>query len=119
MSTKFSMQRDINGYNGFGVLPTTDIQAAYLTASAAQSITVPDNYPVWIAIFSYSPGSSIWVSFDGDDAVLPGASFASSNSCLNPSARTVKAGSTISLITSDTFEPGVSIEFQIVPPYQN
>ena len=119
MSTKFSLQRDINGYNGFGILPTTDIQAAYLADSAAQEITVPDNYPAWIAIFSYSPGSSIWVSFDGDTATLPSATFGSSNSCLNPAARTVKAGNTISFITNDTFQPQVSVEFQIVPPYQN
>ncbi len=119
MSTKFSMQRDINGYNGFGILPTTDIQAAYLADGVAQSITVPDNYAVWIAIFSYSPGSNIWVSFDGDTATVPTASFASSNSVLNPAARTVKAGDTISFITNDTFEPEISVEFQIVPPYQN
>lgn len=119
MSTKFSMQRDINGYNGFGILPTSDIQATYLAATVAQDVTVPDNYAVWLAIFSYSPGSSIWVSFDGDDATLPAAAFAASNSCLNPAGRTVKAGDTISFITNDTFSPEVSVEFQIVPPYQN
>ena len=118
MSTKFSMTRDINGYNGFGVIPSYDIQAGSLAASTAQSITVPNNYPNWIAIFSYTPGANVWVSFT-TTAVVGTGSFGSSQSSLNPSARAVKGGSTISLITSDATLPQVSIEFQIVPTYQN
>lgn len=119
MSTKFNMTRDINGYNGFGIQPTQDIQSTYLATSTAQSVTVPSNYPNWIAIFSYTPGSGIWVSFDGDTAEVPGASFAATNSCLNPSARMVYAGQVISFITNDSTSPEVSVEFQIVAPYQN
>ena len=118
MSTKFNMTRDINGYNGFGIQPTYDVQATTLDQNVEQNCTVPDNYPNWIAIFSYTPGSSIWVDCT-DTATVAGGSFAATTASLNPAARAVKAGDTISLITSDNFSPQVSIEFQIIPPYQN
>ncbi len=118
MSTKFNMTEDINGYNGFGIQPTLDIFSGSLTANAAQSITVPNNYPYWIAIISSTPGSNIWVSFT-TTAVVGSGAFASSSSSLNPAARRVKGGSTISLITSDTDSPQISVEFQVVSPYQN
>lgn len=118
MSTKFNMTRDINGYNGFGIQPTYDMQSGVLAAGVAQSITVPDNYPNWIAIFSFQPGSTIWVSFT-TTAVAPAGAFSATESCLNPSARAVKSGDTISFITDDTFSPQVGVEFQVAAPYQN
>lgn len=119
MSTKFNMTRDINGYNGFGIQPTYDIYGATLATSTVATITVPDNYPNWIAIFSYSPGTNVWVSFSGTAAVPVGSSFSLIKSSLNPSARAVVGGSTISLITSDADGSEVSVEFQIIAPYQN
>lgn len=116
MSTKFQMTRDINGYNGFGIMPTDDIQTGVLAENTAQSVTVPDNFENWIAIFSYTPGASVWVSFT-DTAAAASGSFASSSSTLNPAARQVKAGQEISLITTDSTEPAVSIEFQAILPY--
>lgn len=118
MSTKFLMTRDIAGLNGFGIAPTYDMQSGLLAVGVAQSITVPDNYPWWIAIFSYTPGASVWVSFT-TTAVAPTGAAGSTASALNPSARRVAAGSTISLITADGTSPAFSIEFQVVAPYQN
>ena len=112
------MTRDINGYNGFGIQPTYDVQSGIMAATVAQTITVPDNYPFWLAIFSYTPGSSIWVSFT-TTALVPVGAFSASSSVLNPAGRIVVGGQSISLITSDTFSPQVSVEFQIVAPYQN
>lgn len=121
MSTKFNMTRDVNGYNGFGIQPTAnaDMQSTFLAANVAQEVTVPDNYQNWIAIFSYTPGSNIWVSFDGDDATVPSASFGATNSCLNPAARAVVKNQVISFITNDDFEPEIGVEFQVAPTYQN
>lgn len=118
MSTKLCMLRDINSYNAFGIIPTYDIQSGVLAAAVAQSITVPSNYANWIAIFSYSPGSNIWVDFT-TTAGAPSGAFAATTSCLNPSARAVSAGDSISFITNDVDSPEVSVEFQIVAPYQN
>lgn len=119
MSTKFNMVRDINGYNGFGITPTYDVYGASLVASTAASITVPVNHPYWIAIFSYSPGTNVWVRFGGTASVPGGSSFSLVTSSLNPSARIVAGGTTISCITTDTDGSEVSVEFQIVPPYVN
>jgi hypothetical protein len=118
MSTKFQMTRDINGFNGFGIMPTYDVQSGVLAATVAQSVTVPNNFENWIAIFSYTPGTSVWVSFTTTAAVPVGA-FSASSSVQNPAARQVKGGSTISLITSDSTNPTVSIEFQVILPYQS
>jgi len=118
MSTKFSMTRDINGYNGFGILPTYDTYNGALAANVAQTITVPANYPNWIAIFSFSPGASCFVAIN-DTAVVPVAGPNASSSVLNPSARQVKAGDTISIITGDIFTPTYSVEFQVIHNYQN
>lgn len=119
MSTKFLMTRDLSGTNGFGIIPTYDIKSTSLAANVAQSITVPVNYPNWIAIFSYTPGSNIWVRFDGSAATVPGSSFAAGTSVLNPAGRAVKSGQTISFITSDSTNPWVCVEFQIIQPYTN
>lgn len=119
MSTKFNMTRDINGYNGFGIQPTYDIYGATLATSTVATIAVPSNYPNWIAIFSYSPGTNVWVSFTGTAAIPGSSSFSLVNSSLNPAARMVERGMTISLITSDAGGSEVSVEFQIVATYQN
>lgn len=118
MSTKFNMTRDINGYNGFGVPFALDGQTAVLAANVEQHITVPSNYSNWIAVFSFTPGSNIWV--DGiTTAVVPAGAFSASTAELNPAARAVKAGQTLSFITSDTTNPLVSVSFYIINPYQN
>jgi hypothetical protein len=118
MSTKFSMTRDINGYNGFGIPFALDGMSGVLAANVEQHITVPSNYEYWIAIFSYTPGSNIWV--DGiTTAVVPSGAFSATTAELNPAARYVKAGQTISFKTSDITNPEVSVIFLIAPPYIN
>ena len=122
MSTKYNVIRDINGsvagINGYGIQPSYDVQNGLLAATVAQSITVPDNYPKWIAIFSYQSGKNVFVSTTATAAVPAGA-FAGATSLLNPTALQVKAGDTISLITNDAGGAIVSVQFQIIMNYQN
>lgn len=118
MSTKFLMTRDVAGFNGFGILPTYDIYNGLLAVGVAQSVTVPSTYSNYIAIFSYTPGSTVWVSVNGT-AVAPAGAFGLSVSMMNPAGRQVKAGDVLSLITADSTNPLVSIEFQAIAPYQN
>lgn len=113
------MIRDISGYNGFGIIPTYDIEGCSLTASAAQTFTVPNNYANWIAIFSYTPGAAVFVDFTGATATVPGGTVGTITTALNPSARAVKGGSTFSVISADATSPFVVVEYQIVAPYQN
>jgi hypothetical protein len=119
MSTKFLMTRDLSGTNGFGIIPTYDIQGCSLAISTAQTFTVPDNYPNWIAIFSYTPGANIFIRFDGTAATVPGGTEGAIHVSLNPAARALKGGSTFSVITPDSTNPFITVEYQIVAPYQN
>jgi hypothetical protein len=118
MSTKLNMTRDISGYNGYGIMPTYDVQAGVLSDDVAQSIVAPSTFSNWIAIFSFAPGASVWVSFT-ETAVAPTGAAAASSSVLNPSARSVIAGQTISLVAADAAIAGYSVEFQAIAPYQN
>jgi hypothetical protein len=116
MSTKLSMTRDINGYNAFGLIPTYDIFGCSLTANAAQSFVVPSSNQYWLVVFTYSPGANIWVDFTGA-ATVPNGTMGSITSVLNPSGRQVKAGTTISFITSDATTPFVCAELQVINNY--
>lgn len=117
MSTKFNMIKDIAGYNGFGIAPTYDIQGCYLAANTAQTFTAPIGYPYWIAIFSYTPGSNVFVDFSGATAAVPSGSVASITASLNPSGRALKGGQTFSVITPDSTDPYITVEYQIINPY--
>lgn len=116
MSTKFCMTRDINGYNGFGVIPTYDVWAGSLAANTEQHFTVPSNNQYWIAIFTFSPGANVWVDFSGT-ATVPSSTVSSVSTVLNPAGRQVKAGSTISFITADATSPYVCVELQSINNY--
>lgn len=105
MTTLFNMIRDINGYNGFG-LPFSDTGfQTTLAQNVAQPYTIPlsisANYSKYIAIFSFDPGLRIFVA-NNTTAEVPGSSFASTVSELNPTARLVKGGDVLSFITPDT-----------------
>jgi hypothetical protein len=119
MSTKFLMTRDVGGYNGFGIMPTYDIQGCSLAANTAQTFTVPNNYSNWIAIISYTPGVNVFIDFSGATATVPGSTVGAITTVLNPSARAVKGGSTFSVITNSATSPFITVEYQIVAPYQN
>ncbi len=101
MPRKFSMTRDVNGFNGFGVFPSLDIWNTTLAANTEQHFTVPASAAKWIAVFSFDPGLRIFCAYNLTAAV-PGASFVSGTAELNPTAWEVKAGDVLSFITPDT-----------------
>ena len=113
MPTPWSMTRDINGYNGFGLAFSLDKYSATIATSTDTTLTVPSAGPLgsgtsststnkYIAIFSYEPGSSVWVAVNATAAVPAGASFAATTSELLPTARYVKGGDVLHFITGDT-----------------
>lgn len=118
MPTKFNMTKDIGGFNGFGIPFSLDGYSMVLAATVAQSVVVPDEYPYWIAIFGYTPGASVWV--DGiTTAVAPTGAASATTARLNPAARSVKAGQTLSFITSDVAGAMVYVEFLVIAPFGN
>lgn len=118
MTTKFSMTRDINGYNGFGLIPTDTAYSVTLTANTDTTLTVPSpssignsttnvaGTPVMIAIFYVTPGAEVWFA-KGATAIVPaGSTFGATTSEGNPSAWQVVGGDVIHCITAGT---GVSV----------
>lgn len=108
MTTKFSMTRDINGYNGFGLISADDKYSMILATNVEQHFTVPGNFQNWLAVFAYAPGSSVWTAFN-NTAAFPSGSVSSTTSELNPAGRQVKAGDVISLITNDSTNDQVGV----------
>lgn len=112
MPTPFSMVRDINGYNGFGLQFSLDKYSATLAQTTDTTLTVPSTGPFgtgqsttvarFIAIFSYQPGATVWVANNATAAVPVAASFGAVSSELLPTARYVKAGDVLHFITPDT-----------------
>ena len=112
------MTKDVAGYNGFGIMQPSDIEGCSLAANTEQHFTVPKNYPNWIAVFSYTPGANIFVS-TSTTAAVPSGTMSAITSELNPSARFVTSGQTISVITPDVDAPYVTVSLLIVPPFGN
>lgn len=112
MTTKFSMTRDINGYNGFGLKPSDTNISVTLTASTDTTFTVPGSGAIgsvnwqtkasWLAIFSIDPGDSVWVSINASASAPAGNTFASTSSFLNPAAIEVQQGDVIHCFTTQT-----------------
>jgi len=120
VATKLALTRDVNGYNGFGLKPSDTNISATLTASTDTTFTVPGsdaiggcNYQIksrWLAIFSFDVGSSVWVAINHTAAIPVGASFAATNSFLNPAGVEVQEGDVIHCYTTQT---GVDVSIRL------
>jgi hypothetical protein len=99
VTTQFNMNRDETGAPAYAPHFCDDSWQVALAQNVAQSITVPGTYRHWVAIFSYEGGTDVWVSNSGT-ATTPTGSMLATSSSLNPGARSVTAGSTLSFITS-------------------
>jgi hypothetical protein len=114
MSTILNFGRDAQGLNAYAPPPSVDNYNATITNGSSTSITVPSNYPFWIVVFSFQPGTNVWVDFSGATAAVPGGTtLAACTAVLNPSARVVDAGTNISIIT-DNSSADVGISFYAV-----
>ena len=119
MTLPFSLTRDVNGYNGFGLQFSDTKFNATIAQSTDTTLTIGGNAVMggiaqpsvnkYIAIFSYEPGSQVWVADNATAAIPAGASFASTTSELNPSARVVNAGDVVHFFTPDSGGANVSV----------
>ena len=102
MSVVLNFGRDTQGMNAYAPFTAGDKWSATITNGAETHITVPSNHAKWIAVFSYQPGTNIWVDLTGASAIVPvGATLASTTSELNPAARLILAAGKISMITDN------------------
>ena len=110
-SVHLNFGRDVQGFNAYAPATSGNKWSATITNGSETSITIPSNYSVWIAVFSFQPGTSVWVDLTGATAIIPvGDTLASTTAELNPASRTVYAGGKISIITGNTSaDVGVSL----------
>lgn len=113
MPTKFNMTRDVAGYNGFGLPICDDQYSAVLATGVAQTVTVPSQYPTYIAVIAYTPGSAVWVDCL-NTAVAPTGAVAATTACLNPAGIRVSSGTAMSFITQDASSAYLSVRFFVV-----
>ncbi|MDD5212326.1 MAG: hypothetical protein PHV62_07910 [Sulfuricurvum sp.] len=119
------MSRDINGYNGFGLTFTDTAYSATLATTTDTTLTVPSSIPLgkqgygtnatgqMLAVFTFDPGTAVWVANGATAGVPAGASFAATSSELNPAARLVSGGDVLHFYTSGT-GVNVSVAFYSV-----
>lgn len=106
--TPFNLVRDINGYNGFGLSFSVDKYSATLAAMTDTTLTVPSRAARYIAIMSYEPGTTVYVANNATAGVPAGASFALTDSELNPVARLVEAGDVLHFYAPLATDVGVT-----------
>lgn len=119
MTLPFTLTKDINGHNGFGLQFSDTKYSATIAQSTDTTLTIGGNAAMgviaqpsvnkYIAIFSYEPGSQVWVANNETAAIPAGATFAATNSELNPSARVVDAGDVLHFFTPDSGGAAVSV----------
>ena len=115
--TKFNMTKDISGFNGFGLQTSNTIKGVLLAQNVAQSAVAPTDAAYYIAVFSYV-GGAVFVNSKGTATAYSGT-IGAVTSELNPSAREVKAGTTISMLTPDSAGAYVEVAFYVAPPFIN
>lgn len=99
--TKFRMNRDINGYNGFGLSFPEAAAQGKLTASTEQTITVPntDTGKRILAVFSFESGDPVWIA-KNTTATIPTGTPVATRSIKGPVAREVFSGDVLHIISS-------------------
>lgn len=123
MATQYNVNKYVQGVNGFGLLFCDTIYTSTLSASTEATVTVPgksamgavnaSTTPKYIAVFSYEAAKNVYVALNTTAAVPAGATLAASASELNPSAKLVKAGDVIHVITADA-STDISIAFYAI-----
>lgn len=71
MITEFlHLIRDSSGYNTFGRKFTPYSYQCELPMDTDTTLTIPSNYPSWLAYFTAEPGATVWVNLN-DTAAYP------------------------------------------------
>lgn len=110
--TIVNLLKDVSGTNTFGLPFSATQYSATLAATTDTTLTVPSLSPMGnmtlngttlpnlMAVFTFTPGASVWVAKGATAAVPVGASFATTTSELNPAVRYVQGGDVLHFYTS-------------------
>jgi hypothetical protein len=128
--TQYKIQKDVAGYNGYGLQFSNTKYSATLAASTDTTLTVPvtgsmgaalntvNKFLAIISVYNTTEEGEVWCANNVTAAVPAGSSFASSNSEMivqnKDFAREVKAGDVLHFITGQT-GTDVSVIFYALP----
>lgn len=91
MTTQYKLQKDVAGYNGFGLQFCDQKFSASLALTTDTSLTVPVNGAMgqalnsvnkWLAVIQVEANLSVWFALNATAAVPAGSTFASTTSDL-------------------------------------
>lgn len=110
----YNLYKSVNGVNGFGA-PICDTRVSTtLALNTEATTTVPGTNNMgsassnqYLAVFSYEPAKKVWVAFNETAAVPAGATLVATTSVLNPTARVVKSGDVIHIISAAAADVGI------------
>ncbi len=109
-----NMTRDVSGAVAYGLPFCANAYSATLAVTTDTTLTVPSISPMGnatlngtalpnlMAVFTFDPGTSVWVANGATAGVPAGASFGATASELNPAVRFVKGGDVLHFYTSGT-----------------
>ncbi len=112
--TKLNFGRDVQGLNAFAPSFPDLKYSATLASGGSDDLDVPSSNPEWIVVFSYQPGSAMWVSVNGTAAAPAGGTFAANASVLNPAQLKVFAGDNIDVYNNSSSGQDVGISLYAV-----
>jgi len=104
-----------HGVNGFGSFLGDTQVSSTLGAGVEATFTVPSTTSMggmamdsnYMAVFSYEPAKKVWVAVNATAAVPAGNTLVATASILNPSAKIVKAGDIIHVISAAAADVGI------------
>jgi hypothetical protein len=128
--TQYKIQKDVAGYNGFGLQFSNSKYSATLTANTDTTLTVPltgsmgaaldtvNKYLAIITVYNATGEGEVWCANNATAAKPAGSSFASTTSDMivqnRDYAREVKAGDVLHFFTTQT-STDVSVIFYALP----
>lgn len=91
MTTQYKLQKDVAGYNGFGLPPCDQKFSASLAITTDTTLTVPSSGSIgaplnqvnrFLAVIQVEANLSVWLALNTTAAVPVGSTFAATNSDL-------------------------------------
>lgn len=127
MTTQYKLQKDVAGYNGFGLQFCDQKYSASLGAASDTELTVPVNSAMgqalnsvskWLAVIQVEANLSVWFALNAVAAVPAGATFAVTTSDLIIGSEyygvEVKAGDVMHFL-APTAGTDIAVKFYALP----
>lgn len=93
--------RDASGVPAWGLEFSSDAWNVQLSTGVEETITAPtSNTKGYLAVFSFEPGTSVWVSLES--ITLPTGTPARAYAQLNPGPKQIPAGATLYFKTANS-----------------